>query len=386
MTIWYFVFSTSILLIVFGLFMGPRLSQTAQLSIGSLLSIFGSFPIVIWGHTGIDYAGYLELYADIPSLGSWLSGQEAYSLSVEPGYQALVMISKTVDLSVHGPTIFLYFVSIFLVLRSSITLRVGPLLVLGLFFLLIYPEFFAQIRMAFVYTLGFTIIGFLQRLNAKGILFASVIGSTIQYVALAFLPCILLVWYFKASTLERRRWGVSNHRPRISFNMTLNRITIPTIIALLFSFILLALEVTILDFIWLVEIFHKSVGGDSSILGKFLDYSARNQEADFSFLGMAIRLVIVIAVLVLVDSASQRSAIGYSNLFLSISILALAFSFTFPILSYRLHHIYNIPALIGLYASLNRNAWGPFLLSLPVLSLALKRFTDMFGSISLIGS
>jgi hypothetical protein len=136
---------------------------------------------------GIDWEGYQELYASMPPISRLLSGGGLLPLNVEPGYQLYMSVFKLLSMHPNWLPTGLFTLSVAIVLRGCRKWNIPPLPMTAMITMLIYPHFFEQIRMAFVYMLGISIGIAMLHNDRRSVLSNSMLAASVQYIGIAYI-------------------------------------------------------------------------------------------------------------------------------------------------------------------------------------------------------
>lgn len=384
MFFWYLlpVISVSMLLLHFLTPKNLRLSSYAFLVSAAFLFCL-VLPLYMAGNMGVDYTGYLFFYRNIPSFTEWISGRGLLPFGLEPGYQFIVMVAKSLGLNERGPVSLLYLISVYALLKGCRVASISPLAASAFFILLIYPEFYGQQRMAAVYSFGVLIIAYLSVRNLYGVVFTTLISALIQYVSLAYLACILVFLIDNKRILpneflsKRVVFSFGNFRKYFSKDM----------ISFLFFPVLFGLAVIILVpiqeklIIFVVEQVNSFLGGGFPITGKFLEYYYRNTAIDISYLGILATCLLVLFVLFTYTAKSGFFKIRYGVAFLILSVLFFGFFAPLPFVSYRVVLLFSLVGFIYVGSIIISKKPALYITPVLLISLVVLRYVTLVVSL-----
>lgn len=384
MFFWYLlpVISLSMLLLHFLTPKNLRLSSHAFLVSTAFLFCL-VLPLYMAGNMGMDYTGYLLFYRNIPSFTEWINGKELLPFGLEPGYQIIVMLTKSLGLNERGPVSLLYLISVYAFLKGCRVASIPPLSASVFFILLIYPEFYGQQRMAAVYSLGVLVIAYLSVRNLYGVVFTTLIGALIQYVSLAYLACIFVFLIdnkriFPNEFLSKRVvFSFGGFRKYFSKDV-ISFLTLPALFGLA-AIILLPIQEKLI--IFAVEQVDSFLGGNFPITGKFISYYYRNTVIDTSYLGTLATCLLILFILFTYTAKSEFFKIRYGVAFLILSVLFFGFFAPLPFVSYRVVLLFSLAGFIYIGSIIISKKSALYITPILLISVAVLRYVTVVFSL-----
>lgn len=388
MIFWYLlpIISAFLLIIDFLTISNNRNSNVSYFIALICLLIF-SFPLILSGEMGLDFQGYKYFYDNIPTFFEFLEGDKLLPLNLEPGYQYLVMIAKSFNLGDRGPVFLLHILSCFCLLKGCKVAQLPPITVSALFLLLVYPDFYGQQRMAFAYSVGILIIGFLKINKPLSILLMTIFAASFQYVAMAYVA-VLFIYFIDKVNYEKnylisKRLIVTYNKFRKIFSRDFVSYFFLLVIAI--SILLIISSTNIAIMLLLIDLLEAGFGTQLPFVDKFLQYYYRNQEVDLSFLGSLASTLFVIMLFLSYSSSSAYIKMRYGILFLILSILFFALLSPLPFLSYRVVQLFYLPGLIyvgSIIISKNKDLYVPSFIFIFLLSIRYVSVVSSLGPYS----
>lgn len=351
-----------------------------------LATIFlGILSILLFaaGEMGMDYHGYRVFYDIMPTFRQYWNGASLLPLNLEPGFQIIVMTAKSLGLGVRGPVLLLYFLSCFILLKGCKLAKLPPLTVSALFTLLIYPEFYGQQRMAFVYTCGILILGYLNSGKLSFIFMTTTLATMFQYVALAYLAALVVHFVDKerlpyVDTISSRfvivfggvRKTFSRDRILYIFPLTLVTALILAMSAANKTVIVMVLGLLESDF-WQL----------SPVVQKFMSYYHRSQEIALSFWGFSGTALFILISLITYSAHPIYDRLRYGIYFLIISLFSFVILSPLPFVSYRVVLMFYLSGLIYVGSLIISRKVGLYIGPAALVVLILVRYINMVSSL-----
>jgi hypothetical protein len=300
-----------------------------------LTSLFLVVLLLFRGVVGVDWkSGYVRFYDMALDLFNLFKDGFYLGLHVEPGFQFYLSILKTFNIHENWiPTILLIFILISLYF-NCIKYKIQFIVVISLFTLSTYLQYYGQIRMAVVYSIGILVLTRLA--YDKNIITYRLIllSSLIHYVSIFYL--ILNFWL---------RVFMSHNKKRHIFKFT-NKIKSISVGGL-YIFVAFLIGQKIFSSI---DILFKIINYENFIFDKYISYSSR-----FASLGTEVSYsgAIFLTFLGICFTLFYKSSDFFLNLinrkfsflfFVSVFIFLLFNQL--PVLSYRLSSMLLIPSTI----------------------------------------
>lgn len=349
MTFWILLPAISMAMLLLDLMMGRVERQsTVSFFLAWLFLVILSIPLFLAGEMGLDYQGYKYFYVSIPTVLSFLGGAELLPLGLEPGYQFIVMLAKSLGLGVRGPVVLLFFFSCYLLLKGCKIAELPPLTLSALFILLIYPDFYGQQRMAFAYACGVLILGYLGARKPFHILGVTLLATTVQYVSLAY-AATLFVYFYDRKNLNyhqflTRRLSIILGGLRKTFSA--DRISYAVPIGLVITLVLLTSSFSERIILFAIDILDSGFGRQIPMVDKFLQYYFRNSALELSFLGSIATALFIIILFATYTNTPNFWRVRFGLAFLVLSLLSFAFLASLPFVSYRLTQMFFLVGMM----------------------------------------
>lgn len=341
------------------------------LSLSAFLFLF--FLLAIRGEgVGVDWLAYKEIYSGIPTFptliieGGWLP------LNIEPGYQLYMSFLKFFNFHPNFLPTFLFMISYIMIMKGCKRWRVPPLAMTAMIILLIYPHYYGQIRMAFVYTLGILIGLAVLNQSRKVVIVKALLASSVQYIGLA---------YFAALPFIRRNALNPSLKPsylewRLS---TLKRINI--VLAFVFiSFVAYVVSEDILAaFMHLVSLM------DNPVASKLFSYYLRIEEVNRSFLGISVIAIFGISMVSLSNREilQNRKVMIVSGIGMLVAVFIANFTGGFPVLAHRITSMILIPSLAILLSMVSLRSKNNFFFYFVLFCYSIYKFGQISVAIGL---
>lgn len=358
---------------------------------GSTLSFFlaamflGLLSLLLFsaGDMGLDYHGYKFFYENMPTFLEFFYGASFLPLSLEPGYQFIVMTAKSLGLGVRGPVLLLYLLACFIFLRGCKNAQLPPLTASALFILLIYPDFYGQQRMAFVCACGILILGYMKTARPLGIITMILLATTVQYVALAYFAA--LVWYIldKKNSNSRKfaaqRISIVLGGMKKIFSREKVIIIFPLVLGVSVAFLFTDANTVLI--LYGIEIFENGFAQNVPIIEKFMSYYKRNSIINLSFLGFAATTVFILIVLFTFTASSIYWKLRNGLVFLILSIFSFAIFSPLPFVSYRVVQMFYLAGLLYVGSTILVKKTGLYIGSAALIGLVIIRYLNLFSSL-----
>jgi hypothetical protein len=364
MVFWYFVafLGLGMLLINSFLTKSARLGRFAWL-LSFLIFGFLAIFLATRGDMGVDWAPYTEAYALIPSFFSLITKNAWLPFNLEPGFQVFISILKLFELHHNLIPTVLFVVSYLMLMYGCKRWNTPPLPMTAIITLLVYPNYYGQIRMAFVYTIGVLIgLSVVNRSN-KHLFQLSLLSASVQYIGIAYLMAVFL---------KPRFLNLLIFRPLNIIHYTSFRVRLATVFfCLSLVFACIPFSQSILNsIITVVSI------GSNPLSDKLYSYYMRVADVDQSNLGLFL-LVAFASMLILFsnrESTTRRTTVFAAGVGFFAAALILTISSTFPILSHRAVSMMVIPSTAILISSVSLRSKANFLLYILLVFYSLSSF------------
>ena len=365
MIFWYFVafLALGMLLINSSLTKSARLGRLAwwlSFLIFGILSIF----LVARGDMGIDWFNYLDVYIKSPSFYSLVTQNNWLDFNLEPGFQVYMSILKLFELHYNLIPTLLFVVSYLMVMHGCKLWNISPLPMTAMITLLIYPNYYGQIRMAFVYTIGILIgLSILNR-STKHKFLLTLLSASFHYIGLTYLIALFV-------PLRLPNLFIFRSLNAIDYTSLQKRLaTVFFYLSLLFSCVLFSQPI-------LQSIVSVLSLSSNPLSEKLTIYYLRITDLDQSNLGFLLLLAFA-SMLILFsnrESSARRTTVFAAGIGFFAAALALAITSSFPVLSHRLFSIIFIPSMSILISSVSLGSKSNCLL---YILLALYSFNYFF--------
>ena len=318
------------------------------------------------GDMGVDWDGYNTIYDSAPTVGDLFSGTWL-GLHFEPGFQLYISTLKTYSLNSNWIPLGLYVVSMAIILNKVRMLSLAPIPVVVMYTLLIYPHFFEQIRMAFVYSIGvyIAIVFFFEN---KKKYFVAGLASVFQYIGIFYILLLLLSGVIKI--ISRR---VRNIRSPIF------------LFAFIFS-IILAWNLGQQLYNALFQLI--AYLPNNIVTYKLLSYHERVGDVDLSYRGILLMFIMQL-IMIMRLRLNRLATDGLINLYglaLWVAIIVFLVFGHFNVLSHRLISMILDPPVIVLVAVMSLTSRRDFYIGIMVFAFAISSYfkmVDVIGPYSL---
>ena len=358
---------------------------------GSTLSFFlaamflGLLSLLLFsaGDMGQDYHGYKFFYENMPTFREFFYGASILPLNLEPGYQFIVITAKSLGLGVRGPVSLLYLLACFIFLKGCKIAQLPPLTASALFILLIYPDFYGQQRMAFVFACGILILGYMKTARPLGIITMTLLATTVQYVALAYFAALVFHILDKQKSDPRKfaAHNISIVMGRMKKTFSRDSVASKFLLVLVVSVILLVTDANKVVILSLIESFENGFAQNVPIVEKFMSYYYRNSIINLSFLGTAATSVFILIVLFTFTATSIYWKLRYGLVFLIISIFSFALLSPLPFVSYRVVQMFYAAGLVYVGSIILTKKTGLYVGPAALIGLVIIRYINLFSSL-----
>ena len=362
MTAWIVLFS--LLMISLGvhtLLIARHRNSVIAYAISAPSIVLSVLLLLIRGDMGTDWIGYNTIYDRTSTLGDLLRGSWL-GFHFEPGFQLYIGALKTVSLNSNWIPLGLYVVSMAIIFNKIRMLSLAPIPVVVMYTLLIYPHFFEQIRMAFVYSVGVYIAITYFFENKKKYIIA-VLASTFQYIGIFYIFLLLF-----SDMIRNTSKYVSNIRS-------------PVFLFLFIFSILLAWSFGRHLYDALFQLIAYLPG--NIITYKLLSYHERVVDLDLSYRGVLLMSIMILFIMLRlqINRHATDSLINLFGLALWISIIVFLIFGHFNVLSHRVISMMLYPTVTVLIAVLSLASRRDFYIGFICLAYAIYGFYKMINNI-----
>jgi hypothetical protein len=345
---WWVVGAWGVILLLFNsaLTKNFRSSYFAWL-ISYLTLLMQSLFLALRGDMGVDWIDYKEMYSLMPTSTKLLSEGDWLPFNIEPGYQIYMSILKLLNLHPNALPSVLFIISNLMVMHGCKKWVVPPLSMTAMMTMLIYPHYFGQIRMAFVYSLGVLVGLAILNKNRKYLFASSLLAASVQYIGIAY----FLGLFIRSSSHYCEQFG---YQRRIFFAS-----------AFLF-FLTLSFFFSGAILSALIQLFALV---DTPVSEKLVSYYFRAEEDNKSFLGAFVLIVFALSLLFFCnrESSENRRIVFLSSASLFVAVIILFITADFSVLSHRLISMVSLPTFAILMASVSLRSKGLYFLYFVVI-------------------
>jgi hypothetical protein len=334
MIIWWIIGSISLILLLLNSALSkPSRHGNFAWVISQFVFFFLSFLLAMRGDFGVDWKSYIDFYSNIPSFPSLISEGGWMDFNIEPGYQIYMSLLKFFNLNHNFLPVFLFMISFVMVMQGCKIWRVSPLAMTAIITLLIYPHYYGQIRMAFVYTLGILVGLAILNQNRKVVLLTTILAASVQYIGLAYFFTLILPNFNVTSHPLRPLWFTGN------FSIKKRTFIVATFLFLFFSAYHFS-ELFLSSLIQILPLY------ENPITEKLIIYHSMSERIDRSFVGIFIIASLASTIIFLINREPPANKIiltaAATSLLAAVTIFLLTESF--PILAQRIYSMILIPS------------------------------------------